>query len=327
MLVGDGQGDLSSSLRSDFVPHRGTHSALPVANFRHAPCARTVVVELVHRGKVRDVYADGPDELILVASDRISVYDVVLPTPIPDKGKLLTALSLWWFEQLSDVPNHVISDADVPAEWSGRAVRCRRVDIVPVECIARGYLAGLGWEAYSADGVISGVRLPAGLVEGDRLPEPVFTPTTKTAPEDGHDEPMTFDEVRDQVGAELAERLRTLTLELYRRAAAIAEKQGVILADTKFEFGLTPDGEVLLADEVLTSDSSRYWRVEDWKPGGRQIGYDKQYVRDWARDLGSWDKTPPGPEIPADVVEETARRYRQMYERLTTLPWPPPPGP
>ncbi|PSL05195.1 phosphoribosylaminoimidazole-succinocarboxamide synthase [Haloactinopolyspora alba] len=276
----------------------------------------------MHSGKVREVYRDGPDELILVASDRVSVYDVVLPTPIPDKGKLLTALSLWWFEQLGDiVANHVISATDVPDEWAGRAIRCRAVDIVPVECIARGYLAGLGWEAYAKDGAISGVELPSGLVEGDRLPEPVFTPTTKVAPEDGHDEPMTFDEVSDQVGTELAERLRALTLQLYRRAAERAESRGVILADTKFEFGLTPDGDVVLADEVLTSDSSRYWRAEDWKPGGRQVGFDKQYVRDWARDLGWWDRTPPGPEIPADVVEETARRYRVMYERITGLTW------
>ncbi|WP_106536467.1 phosphoribosylaminoimidazolesuccinocarboxamide synthase [Haloactinopolyspora alba] len=279
-------------------------------------------MELMHSGKVREVYRDGPDELILVASDRVSVYDVVLPTPIPDKGKLLTALSLWWFEQLGDiVANHVISATDVPDEWAGRAIRCRAVDIVPVECIARGYLAGLGWEAYAKDGAISGVELPSGLVEGDRLPEPVFTPTTKVAPEDGHDEPMTFDEVSDQVGTELAERLRALTLQLYRRAAERAESRGVILADTKFEFGLTPDGDVVLADEVLTSDSSRYWRAEDWKPGGRQVGFDKQYVRDWARDLGWWDRTPPGPEIPADVVEETARRYRVMYERITGLTW------
>jgi phosphoribosylaminoimidazole-succinocarboxamide synthase len=279
-------------------------------------------VRLLHSGKVRDVYTDRPGELILVASDRVSVYDVVLPTPIPDKGKMLTALSLWWFDQLSDVvPNHVISADDVPEEWAGRAIRCRQVEIVQVECIARGYLAGLGWEAYSSSGVISGVQIPPGLVEGDRLPEPVFTPTTKTAPEDGHDEPMTFDEVADHVGSELAERLKATTLELYRRAAEITEKRGVILVDTKFEFGVTPEGELILADEVLTSDSSRYWRVEDWKPGGRQVAYDKQYVRDWARDLGTWDKTPPGPEIPAEVVEETRRRYAAMYERITGIPW------
>lgn len=281
-------------------------------------------MKLVHEGKVRDVYSDAPDELILVATDRVSVYDVVLPTPIPDKGKLLTALSLWWFGQLADiVPNHVISATDVPDDWQGRALRCRRVDIVPVECIARGYLAGLGWDAYSATGEISGVKIPPGLAEGDRLPEPVFTPTTKTAPEDGHDEPMTFAEVAQRVGDQLAEKLKEVTLTLYRRAAAIAEKRGVILVDTKFEFGVAPDGELILADEVLTSDSSRYWRVEDWKPGGRQVGYDKQYVRDWARDLGWWDKTPPGPEIPPDVVAEASRRYVAMYERITGQTWAP----
>jgi phosphoribosylaminoimidazole-succinocarboxamide synthase len=279
-------------------------------------------VELLHRGKVRDVYSDRPGELILVASDRVSVYDVVLPTPIPDKGKLLTALSLWWFEQLGDVlPNHVLSADDVPAEWKGRAVRCRQVDIVQVECIARGYLAGLGLDAYNETGAISGVALPPGLVEGDRLPEPIFTPTTKTAPEDGHDQPMTFSDVADKVGGDLASRLRAVTLELYRRAADITAERGVLLADTKFEFGLTPGGELLLADEVLTSDSSRYWRTEDWSPGRRQIGYDKQYVRDWARDLGTWDKTPPGPEVPAEVVAETRRRYVAMYERITGTAW------
>jgi phosphoribosylaminoimidazole-succinocarboxamide synthase len=268
------------------------------------------------------VYSDGPDQLVLLATDRVSVYDVVLPTPVPDKGKLLTALSLWWFKQLSDVvPNHVVSADDVPEEWAGRAVRCRKVDIVQVECIARGYLAGLGWDAYSTTGRISGVEIPAGLVEGDRLPEPVFTPTTKTAPEDGHDEPMTFEEVAAQVGPDLAARLRDTTLELYRRAAAITQARGVLLADTKFEFGLTPDGELLLADEVLTSDSSRYWRVEDWKPGQRQVSYDKQFVRDWARDLGWWDRTPPGPEIPPEVVQETRRRYVSMYETITGTRW------
>ncbi len=278
-------------------------------------------MQLIHTGKVRDVYADGPDEVILVASDRVSVYDVVLPTPIPDKGKLLTALSAWWFDQLSDVvPNHVVSVDDVPDEFSGRAIRCRKLDIVQVECIARGYLAGLGWEAYTTDGAISGVQLPSGLVEGDRLPEPIFTPTTKTAPEDGHDEPMTFADVTGQVGGALAERLKSITLELYRRAATMAEQRGVIIADTKFEFGLTPDGDLVLGDEALTSDSSRYWRVEDWKPGGPQFGYDKQYVRDWARQLG-WDRTPPGPEIPHDVAVEASRRYVQMYERITGDRW------
>lgn len=274
-------------------------------------------MELIHRGKVRDIYSDGPDELILVASDRVSVYDVVLPTPIPGKGALLTALSAWWFDQLGDtVPNHVLSTSDVPEEFAGRAMRCRRVDIVPVECIARGYLAGSGFEAYKSDGEIHGVKLPSGLAEGDRLPEPVFTPTTKTPPEEGHDEPLTFEQMASQVGEELADRLRSITLELYRRAAAVVEERGVLLADTKLEFGLGPDGELVWADEAFTSDSSRYWRVEDWKPGGSQKAYDKQYVRDWSRGL-DWDRTPPGPEIPADVVEETRRRYVALYERIT----------
>jgi phosphoribosylaminoimidazole-succinocarboxamide synthase len=278
-------------------------------------------VELVHRGKVREIYADGPDELILVASDRVSVYDVVLPTPIPDKGRLLTALSLWWFDQLADVvPNHVISASDVPAEFAGRAIRCRRLDMLPVECVARGYLAGSGWSAYVSSGSVSGVALPSGLVEGDRLPEPIFTPTTKTPPEEGHDEPMTYAEVAALVGGEVAELLRSTTLRLYEAATKITFDRGVLLADTKFEFGLGPGG-LTLADEALTSDSSRYWRIEDWSPGQRQMAYDKQYVRDWATDLGSWDKTPPGPEIPPDVVAETRRRYIALYERITGTAW------
>jgi phosphoribosylaminoimidazole-succinocarboxamide synthase len=278
-------------------------------------------VQLIHQGKVRDIYSDGPDEVILVATDRISIYDVVLPTPIPDKGRLLTALSMWWFEQFADVPNHVLSASDVPAEFAGRAIRCRRVDIVPVECVARGYLAGGGWTAYAETGSISGVALPAGLQEGERLPAPIFTPTTKTPPELGHDMPLTFDEVAAQVGGPLAEQLKSITVGLYSRAAKIAEARDVILADTKFEFGLTPSGELLLADEALTTDSSRYWRVEDWKPGQRQVDYSKQYVRDWASDLGSWDKTPPGPEVPPDVVAETRRRSIAMYERITGTTW------
>lgn len=271
---------------------------------------------------MRDVYRDRPGEIVLVASDRVSVYDVVLPTPVPDKGKLLTALTLWWFDQVKDLmPNHVISADDVPDEWRGRAVRCRQVDIVQVECIARGYLAGLGWDSYRETGHISGVPLPSGLVEGDRLPEPIFTPTTKTAPEDGHDEPMTFDQVADLVGYDTAGILRTKTLELFARASEVSMGRDVILADTKFEFGVTPEGEMVLADEIFTSDSSRYWRLEDWKPGQRQMAYDKQFVRDWARDLGTWDKRPPGPPMPDEVVAETRRRYISMYERITGLRW------
>jgi phosphoribosylaminoimidazole-succinocarboxamide synthase len=276
-------------------------------------------MELLHQGKVRDVYADGPDELILVATDRISVYDVVLPTPIPGKGKLLNQLSAWWFEQLADVvPNHVISVDDVPAEFAGRAMRCRKLDIVLIECVARGYLTGSGWDAYQRDGEIYGVKLPAGLVEGDRLPEPIFTPTTKTPPEEGHDEPLTFEQVVDRVGAETAEQLKSVTLHLYEQAAAISEKRDVLLVDTKFEFGRDADGQLVWGDEALTTDSSRYWRVEDWKPGGPQVAWDKQYVRDWVSSTG-WNKTPPGPEVPDDVVAETSRRNVAMFERITGL--------
>jgi phosphoribosylaminoimidazole-succinocarboxamide synthase len=274
-------------------------------------------VELLHSGKVRDVYADG-DDLILVASDRISVYDVVLPTPIPDKGKVLTRLSLWWFEQLADiVPNHVISATDVPAEFAGRAIRCQRLDMLQVECIARGYLAGLGLSEYRAHGEVSGVPLPAGLVEGSRLPDPVFTPTTK-APVGEHDEFVTLDEVRGQLGKDLADELRDLTLRVYSRGAAIAAERGIVVADTKLEFGRAPDGTIVLADEVLTPDSSRFWPLSDWEPGRTQFSFDKQLVRDWS--LGSgWDKTAPGPVVPSDVVDLTRARYVEVYERLTGL--------
>ena len=272
-------------------------------------------MKLLHSGKVRDVYLDG-DELILVASDRVSVYDVVLPTPIPDKGKVLTRLSLWWFEQLADVvANHVISDTDVPAEWAGRAIRCRRLDMVPVECIARGYLAGLGLTEYQKNQAIAGVALPAGLVEGARLPEPVFTPTTK-APVGEHDEFITLGEVSSTVGAELAEELRRVTLEVYRRGAAIAGERGVIVADTKLEFGRTADGTLVLADEVLTPDSSRFWPLDGYQPGSSPPSLDKQPVRDHLEATG-WNKLPPPPPLAASVVQETSERYREAYRRLT----------
>jgi phosphoribosylaminoimidazole-succinocarboxamide synthase len=278
-------------------------------------------VQLVHSGKVREVYADGVD-LILVASDRVSVYDVVLPTPIPDKGKILTQLSLWWFEQLADVvPNHVLSATDVPVEWSGRAIRVRPLTMVPVECIARGYLAGLGLEQYRATGSISGVSLPAGLLEGSRLAEPVFTPTTKESV-GVHDEPMTFAEVEAAVGAGAAAELRRLTLDVYRRGAEIAADRGIVIADTKLEFGYDDAGRLILGDELLTPDSSRFWRIEDWQPGRPQVGLDKQFVRDWARSTG-WDRKPPAPEVPADVVAATQARYVEAYERLTGHAWQP----
>ncbi|GAA4251308.1 phosphoribosylaminoimidazolesuccinocarboxamide synthase [Dactylosporangium darangshiense] len=283
------------------------------------PTTRLSPVELLHSGKVRDVYADG-DDLILVASDRISVYDVVLPTPIPDKGAVLTRLSLWWFEQLADiVPNHVISATDVPAQFAGRAIRCRRLEMLPVECIARGYLAGLGLAEYNSRGEVSGVPLPAGLVEGSRLPEPVFTPTTK-APVGEHDEFVTLDEVRGQIGKDLADELRELTLRVYSRGAALAAERGIVVADTKLEFGRTPDGTVVLADEVLTPDSSRFWPLDQWEPGRTQFSFDKQLVRDWSLASG-WDKTAPGPEVPDDVVALTRARYVEVYERLTGTSW------
>jgi len=276
-------------------------------------------VELLHSGKIRDVYADGAD-LVLVASDRISVYDVVLPTPIPDKGKLLTQLSLWWFDRLADlVPHHVLSATDVPAEFAGRAVRCRRLRMVPVECIARGYLAGLGLREYQRTGAVSGVPLPPGLVEGDRLPEPIFTPTTK-APAGEHDEFMTYADVEALVGADTAARLRDITLEVYRRGAALAEQRGILVADTKIELGWAPDGALVLADEVLTSDSSRFWPADRWQPGGPQYAFDKQFVRDWAAGTG-WDRRPPGPQLPAEVVAATRARYVEAYERITGRRW------
>jgi len=276
-------------------------------------------VELLHSGKVRDVYADRGD-LILVASDRVSVYDVVLPTPIPDKGKILTALSLWWFGRLADVvPNHVISATDVPPGVAGRAIRCRRLEMLPVECVARGYLTGSGLAAYRASGAVSGVALPPGLTEGSRLPEPIFTPTTK-APAGQHDELITLDDVKAEVGDATAARLAELTLAVYRRGHEIALARGIVIADTKLEFGLAPGGGLVLADEVLTSDSSRFWPAESWQPGRPQHAFDKQIVRDWSATV-DWDRTAPGPEIPPEVVAATQQRYAEAYQRLTGETW------
>jgi phosphoribosylaminoimidazole-succinocarboxamide synthase len=274
----------------------------------------------IHAGKVRDLYElDG--DLLLVATDRVSVYDVSLPTPIPDKGKLLNQLSAWWFDRMSDVvPNHVVSATDVPEEFAGRAMRCKPLKMVQVECIARGYLAGLGLREYQRDGKISGVPLPPGLVEGDKLPEPIFTPTTKIS-DTGHDEFMTFDEVLNEIGEDTAKRLRELTLEIYAKGAEHAAAQGVIIADTKLEFGFDAEGTLTLGDEVLTSDSSRFWPADEWEPGRPQHAFDKQFVRDWSRGTG-WDQTPPGPEIPADIVEQTRQRYTEVYERITGKTWP-----
>ena len=271
-------------------------------------------MELIHSGKVRDVYADG-DDLLLVASDRVSIYDVVLPTPVPGKGRILTQLSLWWFERLSDlVPNHVISASDVPAEWAGRAIRCRRLEMIPVECIARGYLTGLGLASYQESGTVSGVSLPPGLVEASRLPEPVFTPTTKAAA--GHDEPMSYADVADLLGPDTAAELKRITLAVYQRGASLAAERGIIVADTNLEFGYAKDGTLVLADEVLTPDSSRFWPADDYQPGRAQHAYDKQYLRDWSTAIG-WDRKAPGPEVPADVVAALTARYAELYERIT----------
>jgi phosphoribosylaminoimidazole-succinocarboxamide synthase len=276
---------------------------------------------LVARGKVREIYDAGDDRLLLVASDRISAYDHVLPTPIPDKGRVLTALSVWWFEQLTPVlssfgaSHHLISATDVPSEVAGRAMLVQRLSMLPVECVARGYLSGSGTVEYQRTGSIRDVALPAGLVEGSQLPSPVFTPSTK-AEVGEHDEAIDFASVVSAVGAARASELRELTLALYRRGAEIAAGAGIVLADTKFEFGVTPEGGLVLGDEVLTPDSSRFWPAATWSPGSVQPSYDKQYVRDWLTSSG-WDRVSPPPELPADVVEATRKRYVTAYEQLT----------
>jgi phosphoribosylaminoimidazole-succinocarboxamide synthase len=276
-------------------------------------------VEHVYSGKVRDLYARPDGTLLLVASDRMSAYDFILATPIPDKGRILTALTIWWFERLVDfVPNHLLS-LEVPAEVEGRAMVVERLEMYPVECVARGYLAGSGLLDYQATGAVCGVALPPGLVDGSRLPEPVFTPATKAALGE-HDENVSFAEIASTVGTEAAETLQRLTLAVYGVAADIARDRGIVLADTKFEFGRRPDGTVVLADEVLTPDSSRFWPLELWDPGHPQPSFDKQYVRDWLTSSASgWDR-PSGeapPPLPDDVVERTRARYVEAYERLT----------
>ena len=286
----------------------------------------SVLAELHARGKVRDIYEAG-DDLLMVASDRISAFDVVLPTPIPDKGRVLTGLSLFWFERSADiVPNHVLT-ADVegfPApfedhreELAGRAMLVKRAQVVPIECVARGYLSGSGWKEYRQTGRVCGIALPPGLAESDRLPEPIFTPATKAA--EGHDENISLERAAELVGDGLAHRLEELTLTLYEFAAALALERGIIVADTKFEFGFA-DGELILVDEVLTPDSSRFWPADRYEPGGPQPSFDKQYVRDWL-DASGWDHEPPAPELPPDVVGQTAVRYREAYERVTLDPF------
>jgi phosphoribosylaminoimidazole-succinocarboxamide synthase len=279
-------------------------------------------LKLRGRGKVRDIYEVG-DALLIVATDRLSAFDVVLPTPIPEKGRILTQLSLFWFEQLGDlVPHHVLSSSEFPKELApyrdvlnGRAMLARRTEPIAIECVVRGYLAGSGWKEYQNTQSICGITLPAGLQESDRLPEPIFTPATKAS--SGHDENISFEEAAARVGQQLAERLRGVSLEIYRRAAAYAAPRGILLADTKFEFGLD-GGELIWIDEALTPDSSRFWPADQYAPGRAQPSFDKQYVRDYLEQIG-WSKQPPAPELPPDVVAATRTKYREAYERLTGL--------
>ena len=282
----------------------------------------------VYSGKVRDLFVrtGEPERVLVVASDRVSAYDHILATPIPDKGRILTAMSLWWFDQLAtrvrdgDRPlaNHVIS-TDVPEPVAGRAMLCRRLDMVPVECVARGYLTGSGLSDYRAGGSVCGVPLPPGLQDGSRLPEPIFTPATKAELGD-HDENVSYEVVAGTVGHDLAGRLRELTLQVYRVAEELAAGAGIVLADTKLEFGTTPDGELVLADEVLTPDSSRFWPAETWQPGRAQESFDKQVVRDWlTSDASGWDRHADAapPPLPDEVVARTRERYLEAYRRLT----------
>ena len=276
----------------------------------------------IYSGKVREVYETGDGLLLLVATDRVSAYDHVLSTPIPDKGKILTQISLWWFDQLADVvPNHLVP-ADIPAEFAGRAVACRKLAMVPVECVARGYLTGSAMAEYGRTGAVCGVALPPGLTEASRLPEPVFTPATK-APRGEHDENISMADVAARVGAGVAGQLERITLAVYRRGAAVAGRAGLIVADTKIELGFDPEGRLLLADEVLTPDSSRFWPAAQWQPGRPQLSFDKQIVRDWLDSPeAGWERrdTEP-PPLPSHVVERARASYIEAYERITGRRW------
>ena len=271
---------------------------------------------LIHAGKVREMYALPTGDVLMVATDNISAFDHILPTPIPGKGAVLTQLSLWWFERLRDlVPDHVVS-VDVPDAVKGRAIVVEKLDMVPVECVARGYLTGSGWAEYQRSRTVCGVSLPDGLRDGDKLPAPIFTPAIK-AELGEHDENVDFATIARLHGDDLATRLRDLTLEVYVRAEQIAAGRGIILADTKVEFGRRDDGTLVLADEVLTPDSSRFWDAELWRPGESLPSFDKQYVRDWLAEQSGWDRETTPPELPAEVVEATRARYVEAYERLT----------
>lgn len=277
---------------------------------------------LITRGKVRDVYAVASD-LLFIATDRISAFDCVLGSGIPNKGRVLTQMSLFWFDYLKDlVPNHLLTadtnhyPSSLHAYQSlldGRSMLVKRAEMIPVECVARGYLAGSGWKEYQSSGTVCGIALPPGLQDGDRLPEPIFTPAAKA--QSGHDENISFAVVIDQIGEALAQQLRTLTLAIYERAAGYAAARGILLADTKFEFGFVGD-DLVLADEVLTPDSSRWWPAETWRPGGAQVSYDKQFVRDYLETL-SWNKQPPAPGLPEDVIQRTSEKYQEAYAKLT----------
>ena len=276
---------------------------------------------LLASGKVREIYESGEDRLLLVASDRISTYDVVHPTPIPGKGQVLTGLSVFWFERTQQiVPNHLISYTDVPEEVRGRALLVEKLEMFPVECVVRGYITGSGWKDYQRSGAVCGIELPTGLCESEQLPEPIFTPATKAEVGD-HDENIDFDRAAEVLGDRAAlEELRRISIELYKFAADHARRRGIILADTKFEFGRDSEsGRIVVGDEVLTPDSSRFWPAEGYEPGTSQPSFDKQYVRDWASGSG-WDKTPPAPALPDDVIERTGALYREAYERITGEP-------
>ena len=272
-------------------------------------------LELHSSGKVREIYEDG-DELIMVASDRISAFDVVLAEPIPDKGRVLTQMSIFWFETTGEiVPNHLISE-DVPAEVAGRAIRVRKLEMFPVECVVRGYLSNSGWKEYRETQAVCGIELPGGLQESDQLPEPIFTPATK-AEIGEHDENIDFDRAAEIVGSRpLMEELRRISIELYEHARTHAFERGIILADTKFEFGSAPGAEIVLGDEVLTPDSSRFWPADDYEPGRGQASFDKQYVRDYLNEQ-DWDHSPPAPALPPEVIAGTTAKYREAYERIT----------
>jgi phosphoribosylaminoimidazole-succinocarboxamide synthase len=264
------------------------------------------------RGKVRDIYEDG-DRLLIVATDRISAFDYILATGIPDKGRVLTQMTLFWLDFLKEVvPNHLLS-TDVPPELEGRSMWVKKAQMFDVECVARGYLSGSGWKDYKATGSLCGIPLPAGLRESDALPDPIFTPATKA--QSGHDENIPFETVVHMIGAKTATRLRDLTLNIYKKAAAYASSRGIIIADTKFEFGVV-DGQIILADEVLTPDSSRFWPAETYSPGGAQPSYDKQFVRDYLESI-KWNKQPPAPALPEDVAHRTSEKYKDAYRKLT----------